>query len=88
MWRRLTICALLAGLAVCVAAGGCRTVAQEFDRACVEGRLSAAQAEAINAQDWEKCPKYRSGLCLAAPGDRVIRRECSELLRSLTYGGG
>ncbi len=86
MRRRLTACALLVGLAICIACMGCSTMAKEFDRACVEGRLSAAQAEAINAQDWEKCPKYRNGVCLAARDDRVIRRECSELLRDLTYG--
>jgi hypothetical protein len=53
-----------------------------FDSICVEGRLSAEQAEVLNQMDWEKCPSYRQGSgCLAEAGDRVIIRECSELSR-------
>jgi hypothetical protein len=54
-----------------------------FDSICVEGRLSEEQANALNEMDWEKCPSYRRGACLAEAGDRIIIRECSELSRKV-----
>lgn len=58
-----------------------------FDSLCVEGRLSAEQAEALNQMDWEKCPGYRQDVCLAEAGDRVVVRECSELSRKVFLQG-
>ena len=87
MKRALVLCALAAMAVACVVcAGGLKRAAREFDRMCVEGRLSAEQVAAINALPWEKCPQYRDGECRAEVNDRVVARECSEALRSLTYG--
>jgi hypothetical protein len=51
---------------------------RHFDRVCIEGRISEAQAEAINELPWKKCA---GGTCEADLNDRVIARECSEFLR-------
>ena len=53
----------------------------QIDKVCLEGRLSAAQALAINTLPWSKCPSYRLGNCRAEEGDRIVIRECSELSR-------
>ena len=55
-----------------------------IDRLCVEGQLSQAQAAAINNLEWEKCPKYRQGECLAEAGDRVINKQCSKFSKTVT----
>ena len=51
---------------------------RHFDRVCIEGRISHAQAEAINERHWEQCP---GGTCYAEINDRIIARECSEFMR-------
>ena len=66
-------------LAVTIHFGG------KFDSICVEGRLSQAQATAINSLPWGKCPNYRDGRCEAQVDDRILVRECSEFSRSIFY---
>lgn len=61
---------------------------KKIDSICVEGRLSQAQAEAINELPWEKCPGYRraaNGKCEADLNDRIIARECSEFGRKVAF---
>lgn len=53
------------------------------DTICIEGRLSEAQAQAINQTEWDKCPKYRNGNCQAEKEDRVLARECSEFSKKV-----
>jgi hypothetical protein len=53
-----------------------------FDSICIEGRLSATQAEALNGAEWGKCPSYRVA-CAAEENDRVIKHYCSAFTRSL-----
>ncbi len=55
----------------------------EFDKVCIEGRLSAEQAVMLNATDWGRCPDYRNGECEAAEKDRVFAGECSEFFKFL-----
>jgi len=55
-----------------------------FDNVCIEGRLSAEQAEAINSEEWGKCPSYRDGDCKAEEKDRVLKHFCSKFSRKLT----
>lgn len=74
----------LAALIVLVYFVGC-VIGPAFDKACVEGRISQEQAEAINELEWEKCPSYNEGECRAEVNDRVIKRECSELSRKFFY---
>ena len=54
-----------------------------LDSICVEGRISRKQAAAINANGWNKCPKYRNGNCQAEKKDRILIWECSELSRKI-----
>lgn len=54
-----------------------------FDETCIEGRLSAEQAEAINSLEWDKCPSYRNGECRAEWNDRVFVGQCSEASKFL-----
>ena len=56
---------------------------RQFDKICVEGRLSAAQAVAINSLLWGKCPRYRDGNCEAEEGDRVFVGQCSSVSKTL-----
>lgn len=57
---------------------------QEFDKICIEGRLSAEQAAVINDVDWGYCPVNRLGmLCKAAENDRVFIGQCSEFFKFL-----
>lgn len=58
-------------------------VGAEFDRVCVEGRLSAEQARALNAGTWGHCPSYRDEDCVAKEKDRVFVGECSEFFKFL-----
>ena len=58
---------------------------KEFDKICIEGRLSAAQAEAVSQMDWGKCPKYNNGECQAVERDRIFKGECSEFFRTLFF---
>ncbi|KKM13264.1 hypothetical protein LCGC14_1718040 [marine sediment metagenome] len=59
-------------------------VGYEFDKICIEGRLSAEQAVMINDTAWGWCPVNRLGmLCEAAEGDRVLAGECSEFFKFL-----
>jgi len=53
-----------------------------FDSVCIEGRLSAEQAETINNEQWGKCPSLY-GNCEAEENDRVLRYACSEFSRNL-----
>lgn len=55
----------------------------EFDKVCIEGRLSAEQAVVINATDWGWCPPDRNDECEAAERDRVFTGECSEFFKFL-----
>ena len=57
-----------------------------IDGVCVEGRLSVAQAEALNSLPWGKCPGYRNGNCKAEERDRVLVGECSEFSKTLSLG--
>ena len=60
---------------------------QYVDSKCVEGRLSQAQAEAVSALEWKKCPRYRirqNGKCEAKKGYRVLVSDCSKKMRSWT----
>lgn len=66
--------AILAGCA----SGGLTEAFEKIDEACVVGRLSQEQADAINELGWEKC-----GRCVAKVNDRVVVRECSEILRAV-----
>ena len=75
---RLTFTLILA-----LTLGGC-IIGPAFDKTCVEGRLSAEQAEAVNGLEWRKCPSYREE-CLAEANDRVIKRKCSEFSRRFFY---
>ena len=56
---------------------------RQIDILCIEGRVSAEQAEAVNSTPWSKCPKYRNGDCRVEEGDRILVRECSELSKSI-----
>jgi len=58
-------------------------VGAEFDKICIEGRISAEQAVMLNATDWGRCPNYRDGECEAAERDRVLSGECSEFFKFL-----
>jgi len=59
------------------------SVGSRFDAVCVEGRISAAQAEALNSLEWDKCPSYRNGECAAEWNDRVLVGQCSEFFKFL-----
>ena len=58
-------------------------VGSEFDRICIEGRLSSEQAVMLNASDWGRCPNYRDNMCEAEERDRVLAGECSEFFKFL-----
>lgn len=53
-----------------------------IDKLCVIGRLSKHQANAISELKWNKCPKYSD--CVAEENDRVLNKQCSDLLAWLT----
>jgi hypothetical protein len=57
-----------------------------FDQSCIEGRVSAEQAEVLNGKEWGKCPFYRSP-CVAEENDRVLKHQCSEFSRHLFLRG-
>lgn len=64
----------------------CKTLVPAFksvDAVCIAGRLSQAQADAINATPWEAGGRREP----AKMNDRVLREECSECLKSFTLGG-
>lgn len=63
--------------------GGC-VIGPAFDKACVVGRISEEQAQAINKLEWEKCPSYREE-CRAEVNDRVIKRKCAEFSRRIFF---
>ena len=54
-----------------------------FDAICIEGRLSAEQAEVINDMEWGHCPSYRHGKCEAKENHRVFVGQCSEFTKFL-----
>jgi len=56
-------------------------VGDKFDEVCVEGQISAEQAEVINNLEWKRCPTYRNGTCVAEAGDRVLVGQCSEFFK-------
>lgn len=64
---------------------GVCSIGSYFDSICVEGKLTEAQAVAVNSLTWEKCPGYRHGGCEAQVDDRVFVRECSELSRKVFF---
>lgn len=53
-------------------------IGQGFDQACIKGKLTAADAAALNAAH----PKW-AGLP-AKEGDRVLNGDCSDLSKSVT----
>jgi hypothetical protein len=56
-----------------------------FDSVCIEGRLSAEQAETVNLTEWGKCPKAQREAtgCEAEKNDRVLKHFCSSFSRNL-----
>lgn len=63
-----------------------------FDAYCIVGRISGSQAQSLNDlarfphHGWDKCVGGLSE-CVAKEGDRVIRKECSEVLRTIQLRG-
>jgi hypothetical protein len=49
-----------------------------FDSVCIEGRLSADQANIITVSKWNKC----TGDCVAEENDRVLKHYCSSFSRN------
>ncbi len=56
-----------------------------IDSICTEGRLDREQAAAINALEWNRCPKYNDGVCRAKKKDRILKRECAEFSRMVLF---
>ena len=52
-----------------------------IDKICVAGRISGEQADAVNSLQWQKYNQIGAG-----PGDRIVKKECSELLKLVTQG--
>lgn len=72
---------ILAGVVLLMA--GCDIIAAAgsgFDQACIKGRLTAEDADILNAAH----PKWADRP--AAAGDRVLSGECSSASRSVTQG--
>jgi hypothetical protein len=55
----------------------------KIDEICVEGRLSAEQAEAVTSLKWNKCPKYRVNGCKVEEDDRILAASCSKFSRMI-----
>ena len=58
-------------------------ISEPFDEICMEGVLSAEQAQVLNLMKWGHCPSYRNGECRAEENDRVFVGQCSEASKFL-----
>lgn len=84
--------ARILAVAAAVLACGCLHLGDSLEAACIKGRLSEAQAAAVNARSWERSPGYCAGNhydddagerregqahCEAERFDRVLAAHCS-----------
>lgn len=91
MWRALPLVLLLG----CTNFSGGRDAGDLIDDLCFAGKLSQAQADAVNSTPWEEpgerpdkgmnedfCEARAPEPCVQK-GDRVMARQCSNLIRRL-----
>lgn len=80
---------------------GCMHVSDAIESACIKGRISEAQAQAINERPWSRNPGYCRGNsytddegevregeshCRAEPDDRVLAAHCAAFSRIVRSG--
>jgi hypothetical protein len=86
---------------ICLALTGCLHPSDAVESLCIKGRLSAEQATAVNAREWNRTPGYCAGQtyddksgdpqegqsdCQAREFDRVLAADCSNFGKVLRHG--